>query len=240
MKQVNQVYKTNDYGMFKYMNGNRNINKANLKRLIKSMKERYIPVPIIVNEKNEIIDGQHRFEAANFLGFDVHFIKIHKLALDEVRRLNENMSNWTNANHLHSFCELGHPEYLKFRQFMQETGYNYSACIALLSGSPSRSGEHGRRFKFGTFKIKNYTQALEHARMLDDIGKFYPNYKKTHLMTCMMKLLYHPDYDHKRMLQKLAIQKHLLPAGGGEIQYKEAIVKIFNYKVAKNKMRAFF
>jgi len=35
MKQVNQVYKTNDYGMFKYINGNRNINKTNLKRLIK-------------------------------------------------------------------------------------------------------------------------------------------------------------------------------------------------------------
>ena len=240
MKKVNQVYKTNDYSMFKYIDGNRNINKSNLKRLIKSMKEQYIPVPIIINEKNQIIDGQHRYEAANFLGFDVHFIKIDKLALDEVRRLNENMANWNNANRLYSYCQLGHPEYVKFKQFMDETGYNYSTCIALLSGSPSRSGEHGRLFKHGKFKVRNYAQALEHARMLDEIGKFYPNYKKTNMIVCMMKLIHHEDYDHKRMLQKLRVQKQLLPDGGTEQQYKDAVVKIFNWKVPRSKMRAFF
>lgn len=240
MKQVNQVYKTNDYGMFKYINGNRNINKANLKRLIKSMKERYIPVPIIVNEKHEIIDGQHRFEAANALGFDVHFIKINKLALDEVRRLNENMANWNNGNRLHSFCALGHPEYIKFKQFMQETGYNYSACIALLGGSPTRSGELGRQFKFGTFKIKNYNQALEHARQLDQIGQYYPNYKKSHLLNCMIKLFHHPDYNHSRMMQKLKVQSHLLPQSGGEDTFRNAIRDIYNFKVSKAQKVGFF
>lgn len=240
MKQVNQVFKTNDYKSFKYINGNRNINKANLKRIIKSMQEKFIPIPIIVNEKREIIDGQHRFEAVKFLGLDVHFVKINNLSLDEVRRLNENMANWNNANRLHSFCELGHPTYLKFKEFMDRTGYNYGTCIALLSGSPQRSGEHGRQFKAGNFKIKNYEQALEHARQLDQIGAYYPNYKNSNLIGCMIKLFHHPDYNHSRMMQKLALQSHLLPKTGKEDTFRDAVRDIYNFKVSKNQKVGFF
>ena len=240
MKKVNQVFKTNDYKSFKYISGNRNINKANLKRLIKSMKEKFIPIPIVVNENREIIDGQHRFEAAKFLGLDVHFIKINKLSLDEVRRLNENMANWNNANRLFSFCQLGYPEYLKFKEFMDKTGYNYGTCIALLSGSPQRSGEHGRLFKAGNFKIKNYERALEHARQLDQIGEYFPSYKNSNLMGCMIKLFHHKDYNHKRMMQKLALQSHMLPRTGTEDTFKDAIRDIYNFKVPASQKVGFF
>ena len=58
MKEVNQVLKTNDYSMFKHMNGNRNINKLHLKRLTESMSEKYIEVPIIVNSNNTKIKNE--------------------------------------------------------------------------------------------------------------------------------------------------------------------------------------
>ena len=64
MKQVNQVLMTNDYSMFESMSGNRDVNDLHIKRLKESMQEKYISVPIIVNEKNQIIDGQHRFQSA--------------------------------------------------------------------------------------------------------------------------------------------------------------------------------
>ena len=67
MKTINQVMMTNDYNMFKNIEGNRNINKIHLKRLKQSIQEKHIMVPIIVNGKYEIIDGQHRFQSAKDL-----------------------------------------------------------------------------------------------------------------------------------------------------------------------------
>ena len=53
MKTVNQVLMTNDYTIFSYISGNRDVNDLHIKRLKQSMEEKYIIVPIIVNEKHQ-------------------------------------------------------------------------------------------------------------------------------------------------------------------------------------------
>ena len=167
-------------------------------------------------------------------------MKINNLDLDEVRRLNENTANWNNNDRLQSFCELGYPEYLKLKEFMQKTGFNYTVCISLLSDSRQRSGEYGRMFKSGDFKIKNYERALENARQLDQIGEYFPSYKNSNLMGCMIKLFHHKDYNHKRMMQKIALQSHMLPRTGTEDTFKDAIRDIYNFKVSKAQKVGFF
>ena len=62
-KIVNQVLQTNVHSIFKTQKGNRPINKNHLDRLILSMKKKYLISPILVNEKMEVIDGQHRLQA---------------------------------------------------------------------------------------------------------------------------------------------------------------------------------
>lgn len=74
MKIVNQVNQTNDYNLFKSLKGNRNVNKLHVQRLKESFKGDYLMSPIIVNQNYEIIDGQHRFNAAKDLSLPVNFI----------------------------------------------------------------------------------------------------------------------------------------------------------------------
>ena len=62
VKHSNQVHTTTDYFLFKPIDGNRNKNLLHINRLKKSMSENYLFTVIIVNEKYEIIDGQHRFD----------------------------------------------------------------------------------------------------------------------------------------------------------------------------------
>ena len=76
--------------------------------------------PIIVNERFEIIDGQHRFNAIKALNLPVNFIVVEGYGLREVQLLNTNMSNWKKIDYLNAFCDLGYPEYLKMRQFMKD------------------------------------------------------------------------------------------------------------------------
>lgn len=69
MKQTNEIKRTNNYDMFKRLEGNRFVDPKKVNKLKKSINEvGYISNPIIVNEKMEVIDGQHRLEALKELG----------------------------------------------------------------------------------------------------------------------------------------------------------------------------
>ena len=71
-----EIYMTTDYSMFSSMKHNRNVSEAHIHRLMKSMSEKQYPVPIVVNEKNEIADGQNRFEAIKALNLPVYYMVI--------------------------------------------------------------------------------------------------------------------------------------------------------------------
>jgi len=54
---------TKNYDRFKFVESNRDINDNNVNKIEKSILEIGIQVPIVVNDKYEIIEGQHRFVA---------------------------------------------------------------------------------------------------------------------------------------------------------------------------------
>ena len=85
-----QVHTTEDYFMFKPIDGNRNKNLLHINRLKKSMAENYLFTVIIVNEKYEIIDGQHRFHVIEELKLPLNYIVCKGYALEEVHILNAN------------------------------------------------------------------------------------------------------------------------------------------------------
>ena len=94
---------TENYDMFKKIGGNRKINKANYSKIVKSMKEEQLIIPIVVNEKYEIIDGQHRFTACKDLGKPVYFYMVRGYGLEQVKRANIASSNWKKENYLDMF-----------------------------------------------------------------------------------------------------------------------------------------
>ena len=65
---------TKDYDMFRFLDTNRQPNDRMIKKLKQSIKENGVQIPIIVNQKKEIVDGQHRFWALRSLGYSVPFI----------------------------------------------------------------------------------------------------------------------------------------------------------------------
>ena len=72
--EVRIIYETRDYKAFSFITGNRNINKSHLEKLRKSMMEMLIPIPIVVNEKLQIIDGQHRYMICKEEGWTLTFM----------------------------------------------------------------------------------------------------------------------------------------------------------------------
>ena len=107
-----QVHTTTDYFLFKPIDGNRNKNLLHLNRLKKSMTENYLFTVIIVNEKYEIIDGQHRFECVKELKMPLHYIICNGYGLNEVQILNQNSKTWNADDYLAGYCNLKNENYL--------------------------------------------------------------------------------------------------------------------------------
>jgi hypothetical protein len=230
MKQVNQVMMTNDYDMFETIDGNREVNKIHLRRLKESIKEKYITVPIIVNEYNQIIDGQHRFQSAKELEMPVYYIKVNGLGLKDVHRLNTNTKNWTADAYLDGYCKLGKEDYIMYRNFKQKYGFGHNETNAILTARSRMGGNQNQAFKDGTFKIINYHQAVTNAEKICMISKFYDGYKRRAFVYAMLDLFENPQYNHAEFLNKLSFQSVKLVDCTDVQQYLILIEEIYNFK----------
>lgn len=72
-----KILQTNDLSIFKSVDFNRDKNKKHIQAVIKIIKKENLLHlhPILVNNKMEVIDGQHRLEAAKELGLEIFYIK---------------------------------------------------------------------------------------------------------------------------------------------------------------------
>lgn len=235
-KVINKVKITNDYDLFKRIKGNRPVNRVHVNRLKKSMMENFIPMPIVVNEKNEIIDGQHRFTAAKELGINVPYITIDDLGKDEVHRLNLTSKNWEANDFLSDYCESRKQDYLVYRDFLDKYGFDHNVTNAMLSGKNKMSGsKDNAAFRAGKFKVKSLNQAKKKADMLTEIGKFYPcvsakerGYKKRRFIYAMLDIFDNPKYNHKEFLKKLKRLSAKLDGCSTTEEYTRAVEKIYN------------
>lgn len=95
LKEISKVCITDNYGMFKRLEGNRDIADSRCKKIIKSIQTNgYIHSPIIVNENMEVIDGQGRLKALETLGLPVEYIVFPGMSIKECIALNVYQTGW--------------------------------------------------------------------------------------------------------------------------------------------------
>lgn len=225
---VAEIQKSKDYSMFKTLDGNRTINRVHLERLKKSMAEQYLLCPIIVNNKYEIIDGQHRFQAAKDLGLPVYFFIVRNYGLSEVQRFNSNQKNFGYEDFLQGYCDLGFEDYVILREFKSKYGLDWNSAFLFLTGeSSSRMGD---KFKNGEFKIKDLKKADLLANRLVDFAKHYEGWKRRSFVLAFHRMATSKKYDHLQMLAKLKYLSAKLVDCVDAEDYLSLLESIYNYK----------
>ncbi len=134
---MENIQKTKEYSQFKYLPGNRPLDKGHLKRLTKSIeKENHLNLhPIIVNSEYEIIDGQHRFSVAKELGLDLFYIQSEKVSSDHLIECNVNQKLFEVENYIDFFAiKEKKPEYIQLKDMLKSTGLKPKALLTLLLG----------------------------------------------------------------------------------------------------------
>ena len=228
-EHYNEINQTTDYDKFTFMDGNRDISHLHLNRLIQSMQEKYIPVPILVNEKYEIVDGQHRWSSVKHLGLTLYYHMEKGLRLKDVHRLNTNMRTWTAEEYLDGYCKLNYPHYIKFRKFKQTYGFGVNDCMCILSYGGHPGGSLFDTFKRGAYKIHSYEKGVEIASKLLQVGEYYKGFKRRCFIYAMLELFKNESYDHNVFLHKLSYQSKKLTDQTTVNHYYDCIREIYNY-----------
>ena len=238
-KEVNQVYKTNDYSKFKSKDGNRNLNELHLKRLTESVKQNDLlhANPILVNEKYEIIDGQHRFNVCRELGKSVHYIKVKGLGLNEIQVLNANSKNWKIEDYIDGYCSMGKSHYLELKKYINSTNLGVTVLVALFCGSDN--GDYITNLKNGDLKITHKHRGLVILKWINEWQTHYAGFSRRSFVLALAHLYTVKGYNHDKMMQKIKYQSAKLVDSINTKTYLALLEEIYNYKERGEKLRFF-
>lgn len=227
---MDEIITTTDYSIFTKMKGNRVVNEKHVKKLMKAFERNYLKTPIFVNEKMEVIDGQHRLEAASRMGYPVFYYKVGSVGLKEVQQLNSTSKNWSNRDYLNCYCDLKEKPYLRLKEFIDNYPEFRIGIAREILADITDGGRLSDRFKDGQFSVSNIGDAYEIAGRLRQYQPYFPDYSSSGFVRVMMGLYRNPKFDHNIFLRKLALQPNALKRCATSKQYRDLIEEIYNYK----------
>jgi hypothetical protein len=224
------VKETKNYSMFKSINGNRSKNELHLSRLKKSMEEHQLVSPIIVNEKYEVIDGQHRLAVCTDLKLPVYYIVVDGYGLDEVHRLNQNTSNWSHKAFIDGYASMGLEPYIQIQEFMDETKLGVGATLYLLAGYTGQSQTD--KLKRGEIKEVNLKRGYEIYGWILQIEQAVPkiNVRRRGMMSTFIHLHNNTNFNIDHFVSKLILRQGFWYDCSNAKQYLDLVEEIYNYK----------
>jgi len=239
-----QIKKTKQYDRFKFFKGNRPTKRTHIVSLKKSIQEDDLTeyCPILVNNKDEIVDGQHRYLACKELGMPIYYRNTNTLGLETAQRLSSNTKGWSYEDFLESFIVQGMEDYITFKEFRKRWFFSIGDCIMLFTPNRKTQVSHSnyKQFKEGNFKVISLNQAVKRAKRIYDFKPFYPSFKRRSFVKACLLMFANPDYQHSLMLKKMAYQSSNLLDCINTQQYLRAMERIYNFKTSpEDKIRLY-
>lgn len=221
---------TENLSIFKIVKGNRRINIKHRDKIAKNMlKNGVLKNPILVNEKMEIIDGQHRFSAAEITDSGIYYIIVEGYNIDEVHALNLNQKNWTQKDFMQGYARMGKSEYIKMEKFCERFP-ELTMTAAISIASEQTGGGSKTKFNEGGFKFKNYDSAVHFTEQLKKVSKYYDGWNRSGFVRALVHLKQNPVFSMRRFLHKLSYQSRKMVDCTSFKNYKNLIKEIYNYR----------
>ena len=202
------IQETRDYSLFKLLGTNRDIVPGHVERLKKAF-ETFGNItetqPILVNSDYEVIDGQHRLQAAKELHLPVHYIVAQGLNIEDARAVNILHNGWKAGDYAKSYAAQGMTDYILYNQFKDDYNLSHKKALILITG---RAGAEGggmhAAFRQGEFSIVNPAEARKRLEAYQELRPFLP-FENGGLVAAFVKCWQSPSYDQRRMVHKLRL-----------------------------------
>jgi hypothetical protein len=149
-----------------------------------------------------------------------------------VQILNANMKNWQTVDYVNGYCDLGYKDYMTYREFVADYGFQSQVAILLLSGEYQGGNDvsAGTKFKEGNFKVKDYNEAKRKADKIMMIEPYYKGYMRRSFIIALVGMFKNENFEFTEFLAKLKQQPTTLQDCTNVSQYKSLIEEIYNYR----------
>lgn len=238
---MTRIQSTTDYDKFNFIVSNREQYRKHIER-IKQGFEEYGNLtkvqPILVNEKFDIIDGQHRFIACKELGEPIYYTMTPGLGVAEARSMNILHKSWLPLDYARSYALQGDTNYQKFIQLMEDYGFSFTTTLKYAEGSEIKG--MNSRFRKGEFVLTDEKGARERLDKLAGAGLFVPFVTNEKFGSAFLRAINVENYDHKRMLKKLELHQHLLEPKGSVQDSLRMLEEIYNYQMSETNRLRFY
>lgn len=222
----NIIHETSDYGKFKTLPHNRPLVQSHVRRLVASMSERphLRPArPVLVNEKNEVVDGQHRLKASEINGQSVYYMMVPGLTIDDARLLNALQRTWGLLDYAYSYASSKVPAYVQFVDTYEAHKLPPSIIMEyMLSGARKT-----HNFRIGEFKAVDQKVLDVQLDNTEEILTAFPVGARAYTIAAAFRAAQNvKGYDHNRMMNK--ISKQTLSLQADRVNYIRELERAYN------------
>lgn len=240
MKENDGIMSTHNYGKFIIRNWNRSIKKSNLKRIDKSVqKDGWLKHPIMVNEKMEIIDGQHRYIYAKEHNLPVYYIIVPGLDDTDCVTMNNARISWTLTDYVKYYAEKGSQDYILLQGLLDKYAFMSPSGIADIVQGSVRSGGVNTKLKSGNFTLSysDYQRAVKKLDFLSSCSAAILNApgRPSALFAAVAFTYDCPGIDRKKLQKQIQNNMSIItPPANNEMAFKE-LEYLYNYRMPKDK-----
>ncbi len=231
--KVGNIYSTNDYSVFKKLNGNRGILENRKALLVRSISERgWIRNPIVVNENMEVIDGQGRLEALRELGRPVEYVVAKGATISDCIALNIKQTNWKSNDYVKCYADMGNENYIVLCSKYGVYHHLPNTCVNTLVGRYTADGAaNASDLREGLFKVFDKEQLDSRLEFADKcvalIGRGNGRLRN---WCSVIKFVYYCDkISNELFLERLARNRHLIQPCVTVKQILECFEDAYNY-----------
>jgi hypothetical protein len=232
------IYFTKDYKQFSFITGNRIINEAKIRRIIKDIDNgldmlKYCP--IVVTADMKIIDGQHRFYVAKTLKKAVYYVVANEITLRDIAAINSRTERWKPIDFVRCYIENGNDNYSIVNKFIETYKIPVSAALLVLTNgyTASNFSQHIlRQFEAGEFVVKHQSEAqkiCEYALRFDQ----FVGHTSGQFLKAISALFKANKFDENLLAKKFFDNPEILTPQSTHKGYLIKLEEIYNYRNQK-------
>jgi len=239
-KQHSVLY-TTDVSMFKGTTTNRDLDLPRIKRIAKSMVEHgLLLAPILVNKRKQVIDGEHRLEAAKLAGKGIYYLVANGYGEEEMVQMNAENKSWGMKNYVQHYSKRGNKNYQKLQEFMSMfPHFALSNSIYFLQSG----NKNLKDVKNGTFKVSSYIKGVRWAEFITELRNVSNinnsfRYDHTVFVRTMISVLRKYEgkgFEMNQFLEKAFKYPQLFSLCGDTDTYSRMIEKVYNHNRRNDK-----
>ena len=238
------IKKTRTYGIFKSLKGNRRVDPVHVAKLVESLKVNDLTSvkPIVVNEKMQVIDGQHTLKALKTLEREVSYVQATGLDLMDIRQLNVNVRAWSLPDYIDSYCALGNENYIQLREFIKKHVFSPTIAAILLGGYAVNKDSPRPVIKSGNFKVVSKDRAEEFVKILTDLKPYFTAvnvFLDRNFHLALIRILYAFEMPIEEFMKILNTSNRKITPQLNMRDYLRALEDIYNHGRKSKRVRFF-